>query len=135
MGIFHEWGSSYGDPTVWVSDVIDMAYIECRELRTTPLDITKKRIIQSVLLSDGLEYRCVIGGETVALGSIVEDFNTHVGPVVTLQWLFVKREYRNRGIGKVVLQKLVKMAKERGLPYCYTKRKGDGVYTMRYGGY
>ena len=56
-------------------------------------------------------------GEPVAFAVIFQNFSTFMGRSgLYLEDLFVKPEYRNRGIGKLILKHLAKIAVERGCP-------------------
>ena len=56
-------------------------------------------------------------GEPVAFAVYFENFSTFMGRAgLYLEDLFVKPEYRNRGIGKLMLKQLAGIAVERGCP-------------------
>ena len=57
------------------------------------------------------------GGEPAAFAVYFQNFSTFTGrPGLYLEDLFVKPEYRQRGIGKLMLKHLAKIAVERGCP-------------------
>jgi GNAT superfamily N-acetyltransferase len=55
-----------------------------------------------------------IDGKTVGQALFFHNFSTFIGkPGIYLEDLYVKREYRGKGIGKALLNKLIEVAKER----------------------
>lgn len=71
-------------------------------------------------------------GELIGFASVAEDSDDHVGPVLGVQWLFVKSG--NRGITGFRLRKAIYAIAE-SLGYqvlAYTHRLGEGRYELIY---
>ncbi|MGM9567563.1 MAG: GNAT family N-acetyltransferase [Clostridia bacterium] len=57
----------------------------------------------------------VLNGEEIGFGLFFHNFSTFLGRAgLYLEDLYVRPEYRGRGYGKAILQKLAKIAEERG---------------------
>lgn len=130
--ITYEWTRRLEGQSTILGEVVPDAYAECSELQTTPYEVTYTRIIESTEENERYEFCARIGSEVVAVAIVVEDHDIHVGPSWTIQWNYVKPEYRSLGIARHVLQTLRKLAKQCNVPYSYTKRVGEGKYLLTY---
>ena len=132
MSIQHEWRYQQEGEDTWLVGVIRKAYQECAELRVVPYAQAYNRILQDTVENGRYEYRCIVDGELAAVAIIVRDYDLHVGDSWAIQWNYVKPEYRSRGIAREVFRVIRKLSKEFNIPYSYTKRIGEGVYSLTY---
>ena len=128
----HEWRESAEGEYTWLAGVIRSAYVECSELQVTPFELAYSRILMCTTENDRIEYRALVDGKLAGVAIIVRDNDMHVGDSWTIQWNYVKPEYRSLGIAREVFRKLRKLAKESNVPYSYTKRVGEGQYQLTY---
>lgn len=132
MSIQHEWRVQEEGEYTWLAEVIRPAYLECSELQVVPFDLTHSRIVADTIANDRYEYRAIVDGELAGVAILVKDYDIHVGDSWTIQWNYVKPQYRNYGIAREVFRVLKALAKEYNIPYSYTKRVGEGVYRLTY---
>lgn len=132
MSIQHEWREQAEGEYTWLAGVIYSAYLECSELQVTPFELAYSRILTSTIENDRYEYRAIVDGELAGVAIIVRDYDIHVGDSWAVQWNYVKPQYRSRGIAREVFRMLKTLAKEDNVPYSYTKRVGDGAYSLTY---
>ena len=82
--------------------------------------VATEEIVLESLFGEQPSAEALIGeweGEPVAFAIYFENFSTFMGRSgLYLEDLFVKSEYRKRGIGKLILKHLGKIAVERGCP-------------------
>ena len=82
--------------------------------------VATEEIVLESLFGEQPSAEALIGeweGEPVAFAIYFENFSTFMGRSgLYLEDLFVKSEYRKRGLGKLMLKHLAKIAVERGCP-------------------
>ena len=132
MSIIYKWTKRLEGQSTVCGEVVPDAYAECSELQTTPYEETYSRIIESIVENERYEFCACVGSEVVAVATVVEDLDIHVGNSWSIQWNYVKPEYRSTGIARHVFRKLRKLAKESNVPFSYTKRVGEGQYLLTY---
>lgn len=64
------------------------------------------------IANDRYEYRAIVDGELAGVAILVKDYDIHVGDSWTIQWNYVKPQYRNYGIAREVFRVLKALAKE-----------------------
>ncbi len=128
----HEWVHRLENDYTWLAGVIRSAYLECSELQTTPYEEAFSRILMCTTENERIEYRALVDGHLAGVAIIVRDNDMHVGDSWTIQWNYVKPQYRGYGIAREVFRVLKALAKKDNIPYSYTKRTGDGVYSLTY---
>ena len=132
MNIQHEWRQCKEGEQSWIVDVIRSAYNECEELQVTLYKETYRRIRDSTIMHDRVEYRCLIDGKIAGVAILVRDYDMHVGDSWTIQWNYIKPRYRAVGIARVVFRGIRELAKAFSIPYSYTRRTGVGTYSLTY---
>ena len=132
MNIKREWRYQHEGEDTWLADVIRPAYLECSELQVTPFEPAYSRIVECTIENSRVEYRAIVDGKVAGVAIIVRDYDIHVGDSWTIQWNYVKPEYRNQGIAREVFSVIRKLSKDFNIPYSYTKRIGEGVYSLTY---
>jgi GNAT superfamily N-acetyltransferase len=78
--------------------------------------ISENELLDSLFGNEGFVevYLAVFEAKTVGYALFFRNFSTFLSkPGIYLEDLFVKPEYRGRGIGKALLQKVISIAKER----------------------
>jgi|ETN01SMinimDraft_1059929.scaffolds.fasta_scaffold190203_1 ribosomal protein S18 acetylase RimI-like enzyme len=82
--------------------------------------VASKEIVRESLFGEKTVAEALIGewqGESASFAVYFQNFSTFTGRAgLYLEDLFVKPEYRQRGIGKLMLKHLAKIAVERGCP-------------------
>lgn len=118
----------------WAEAVVDAAYEECAELRTTDRASARERILEDTESVDRTEFRVLHRGTVVAVCTIVLEWDAHVGACYSMHWSYVLPEYRDAGPLRRAYLHLARYAKQHGIAYAYTKRTGPGEYVLKYGG-
>jgi hypothetical protein len=100
--------------------------------QSTPLEATD-RIVAGIQALDRYEITARdSSGSLIGFASVAEDVDDHVGPTLSVQWLFVAEGHR--GVAGFRLRKAIYLVAEE-LGYrvlAYTHRLGEGRYELIY---
>lgn len=90
-----------------------------------------KAVAHSIEGNGRIEVIATIKGEIVGGAVLVIDDDMHVGPCLTVQWAYIKPEYR--GAGSKVYRQVLGVAKRlKTAVLAYSHRTADGVYQIQY---
>lgn len=91
------------------------------------------RLIKSTEENDRWEITARdTSGRLVGYAVVVEDFDSNVGPVAGVQWMYVCPEARG-GLGSTIFRAVIEAARLEQLDIvAYTRRSGVGKYELNY---
>lgn len=90
-----------------------------------------KAVAHSIEENERIEVIATLRGEVLGGAVLVIDDDMHVGPCLTVQWAYIKPEYRGAGSG--VYRQVLGVAKRlKTAVLAYSHRTADGVYQIRY---
>lgn len=134
MEIKHEWYTKQAGDSTWYATVLAETYKEFPEVQCTSYPNAYRRTLEATTENGRLEYVQWVGSEIAAVAVVVHEEDIHVGECLSVQWMYVRKEYR----GKISLIPLIRDVRERaralGVPYAYTQRTGLGTYIVKYRG-
>jgi len=106
---------------------------ELPEYGWTSPEASTERILSSVLANERLELVCKDNDAPAACAVLVAEEDDHVGPCLTVQWLYVMPAYRRTGLAQQLLEMAEQLARSMDLPaLAYTRRIGDVRYENVY---
>lgn len=119
--------------TTYMSPFAEAVTRELPEYSWTSPEASTERILRSVLANERIELVCKDSDTHAACAVLVAEEDDHVGPCLTVQWLYVMPAYRCTGIAKQLLVMAENLARALGLPViAYTRRIGDVRYENVY---
>lgn len=90
------------------------------------------RLIKATEDIDRWEVTATDAGRLIGYAVVAPDFDSNVGPVAGVQWLFVLPEYRGQ-VGREVFRGVAMAARFEELDVlAYTRRLGTGRYELHY---
>ncbi|WP_440781924.1 hypothetical protein [Pseudomonas aeruginosa] len=100
---------------------------------SVPPHLAALRLIKSTEENDRWEITARdSSGQLVGYAVVVEDFDSNVGPVAGVQWMYVCPEARG-GLGATIFKGVLKAARYEQLDIvAYTRRTGVGKYELTY---
>lgn len=106
---------------------------ELPEYSWTSPEASTERILRSVQANERIELVCKDNDTHTACAVLVPEEDDHVGPCLTVQWMYVMPAYRRTGLAKQLLAITADLARALGLPaIAYTRRIGDVRYENVY---
>ena len=106
---------------------------ELPEYSWTSPEVSCERILKSVLANERVELVYKDNDLPAACAVLVAEEDDHVGPCLTVQWMYVMPAYRRSGLADGLLQTAEMLALQLGLPaIAYTRRIGDVQYENTY---
>ena len=106
---------------------------ELPEYSWTSPEASTERILKSVLANDRVELVYKDCDTPAACAVLVAEEDDHVGPCLSVQWMYVMPAYRRAGLAQKLLEQTEQLALQMGLPVIsYTRRIGDVRYENVY---
>ena len=91
------------------------------------------RLVASVMQNDRIELEVRVAGKPAALAVVVPEQDDHVGPCLSVQWLYTLPEHRGKGYAESLLQIVKRLAVQLQIPtIAYTRRVGDIIGGAQY---
>lgn len=114
-----------------LSLVIPHAYRNIKELQVRSYSETSKSILEGVVENDRVEVVARKDNVTTAVAVIVIDSDDiHVGECVIVQWNY--SIHTDIGFALRVMRVVKALSEHHDIPYAYTKRTGEGQYSLKY---
>lgn len=106
---------------------------ELPEYSWTSPEASCERILKSVLANERVELVYKDNDLPAACAVLVAEDDDHVGPCLTVQWMYVMPPYRSTGLAAQLIEQAEQLARSMGLPaIAYTRRIGDVRYENTY---
>lgn len=119
--------------TTYMQPFAEAVTRELPEYSWTSPEASTERILRSILANERIELVCKDSDTHAACAVLVAEEDDHVGPCLTVQWLYVMPAYRCTGLAKQLLVMTEDLARALGLPViAYTRRIGDVRYENVY---
>jgi len=121
-----------GEPTE-MRPFAEVVTKELPEYSWTSTEASAERILKSVLANERVELVYKDNDLPAACAVLVAEDDDHVGPCLTVQWMYVMPAYRRTGLAESLIQTTEALALQMGLPaIAYTRRIGEVRYENTY---
>ena len=104
---------------------------ELKEYQAKPVEDVQQRLLR---ITEEACAVCLVrdGADVLGIMALSEDMDFHIGECVSLVYMFTFPEFRNRGIGKLMLQYARATAAAANAALAYTRRVADYEYKLIY---